>query len=273
MCICADDFGQHAGVNEAVQRLAESGRLHATGALVGAPAWRAGASLLRRLDATGLDVGLHLDLTEFPRTLQPRPLRWWVARGLLHVADRAALRGEIGAQLEAFEAALGHGPAFVDGHRHVHQLPCVRDELLAELRRRYGRHGPWIRSTRAARFRGAASSAASRFKACVIESLGAAGLAAAAGRLGFAQNRRLLGVYDFRGGAPRYLALLRDWLPAAREGDLLICHPGLGTPGTDPLGAARAAESDVLAGRAFGDLLRDGSIALEPMSRILAHPG
>ena len=41
-----------------------------------------------------------------------------------------------------------------------------------------------------------------------------------------AQNRALLGVYDFSGGAMRYLRLLRGWLSAACEGDLLMCHPG-----------------------------------------------
>lgn len=60
------------------------------------------------------------------------------------------IRAEIRAQLDTFEQMLGHGPAFVDGHQHVHQLPVVRHELLDELRSRYRDRLPWLRSTRPA---------------------------------------------------------------------------------------------------------------------------
>ena len=65
---------------------------------------------------------------------------------------RAALAGrlprdevaaEIERQLDAFEAAWGSGPDFVDGHQHVHVLPGVRGPLLRALTRRGGR--PWLR--------------------------------------------------------------------------------------------------------------------------------
>ncbi|MEO6744795.1 MAG: ChbG/HpnK family deacetylase [Caldimonas sp.] len=268
VCVCADDFGMHSGVNEAALRLADLGRVHAIGALVGAPAWSSGWSALRHLPAATCDIGLHLDLTEFPLLEGTRrPLGRLIALGLLHRIDRVGVRAEIRAQLDAFESALGRGPVFVDGHQHVHQLPGIRDELLIELRHRYSDHLPWIRCTR-----GAARAAAgwsSRIKASVIERLGAEALADAAQRNGFLQNRALLGVYDFAGDDARYETLLRDWLRSARDGDLLMCHPGRRSAPDDPIAKARATEDRVLSSPAFECLLAECAVSLHPMSTIL----
>lgn len=273
LCICADDFGLHAGVNDAVAQLASLGRLQAVGALVGAPAWKAGVQVLRRLDAEGLDVGLHLDLTEFP--LLPgtiRPLSRLVALAYLGQLDRTRLRAEIRAQLDNFEAALGHAPAFIDGHQHVHQLPRIRDEMLAELQGRYGGYRPWIRCTRAVPMvTNSRLDTSSRIKASTIQWLGSRRLSAAVSQHGFAQNRGLLGVYDFQGGAPRFLMLLRNWFAAARDGDLLMCHPGLRVATGEPLGSAREAEYQILSSRPFGELLQSSGVSLWPMSQILNH--
>ena len=64
--ICLDDFGHHSGVNQAALALARAGRVQALSAMVGAPAWSAGAQALRAGGAGEAEVGLHLDLTEHP---------------------------------------------------------------------------------------------------------------------------------------------------------------------------------------------------------------
>ena len=83
--------------------------------------------------------------------------------------DTLRLRAEIEAQLDRFEDGVGHGPAHVDGHQHVHQLPGVREVLLSVLAGRYDVL-PWVRSTRACPEAGT--------KARVIEALGERGLRA-----------------------------------------------------------------------------------------------
>ena len=269
-----DDFGLHAGVNDAALRLAAMGRVHAIGCLVGGHAWgKESSGLLRRLDADGIDIGLHLDLTEVP--LLPgsrRPLSSLIAASLLRRIDAPAVRSEIRAQLDAFEQALGRGPAFVDGHQHVHQLGVVRRELVEELVDRYRGSKPWLRSTRVAR--GAGVKDPGGWHAIVkprgIALLGSRALASMARRTGFGQNRRLLGVYDFRGGAQRYRDLLAAWLRAAGEADLLMCHPSAGLHEADLLIEARHAEFQVLSGTAFDAMLRDAGVTLAPMSLILA---
>src|SRR5678816_751997 len=142
---------------------------------------------------------------------------------------------EVRAQLDAFEDALGRGPDFVDGHQHVHQLPVVRDALLDELSRRYRSALPWLRSTRAAHGwpRPSASAWRDAAKARVVAALGGPGLAKRARLRGFAQNRRLCGVYDFSADEERFLTRLDGWLEACRTGDLLMCHPSGTRDGDD----------------------------------------
>lgn len=222
---------------------------------------------MRRLAAGGIDIGLHLDFTEAP--LLPRSRRrlpHLIAASLLRRLDAAQLRAEIRAQLDAFEQALGQAPAFVDGHQHVHQLPVVRGALLDELLGRYRGRPLWLRSTRPA-----AGLRTSTTKARIIDLLGSKAMDASARRMGFAQNRGLLGVYDFAGGPDRYRSLLAAWLRSARHADLLMCHAGLPAPEAhEPLASARQAEFEMLASLEFGAMLDDVGVALRPMSLILA---
>jgi hypothetical protein len=88
---------------------------------------------------------------------------------------------------------------------------------------------------------------------------------------GFQHNGRLLGVYDFRGGEVRYRALLGGWLRAARGGDLLMCHPGIGSDELDSIAAARQAEFAVLANQALPALLQAEGLTLRPLSSWIAE--
>lgn len=269
--VCVDDYGLHTGINQAVLALVHQGRVQAVSVMVGGPAWAEGARALRALDPQRVEVGLHLDLTEFP--LQPalrRPLARLIALAYLRRLDAAALRTEIGAQLDAFEQAMGRAPAYVDGHQHVHQLPMVRTALLQELARRYPEGGLWLRATHGPQ--GAAhADARARCKSHLIAILGARALSALTQRQGLRQNARLLGVYDFTGGAQRYRARLDRWLHAARDGDLLICHAGLPAPAPAPdvLAGAREDEFAVLSAPGFEDALAGARVRLQPMGQIL----
>lgn len=261
LCLCADDFGLHAGINQAALRLVELGRVHALSCQVGGPAWPAGAVELRHLLEDAPDLGLHLDLSEHALGLRAQPLVRLVLLSQVRALDMTALRDEIEAQLDAFEQELGRRPDFVDGHQHVHQLPQVREALLTVLARRYPGRRLWLRSTR----RGAGG-----FKPWLIEQLGTRALARGARRQGLPQNGRLLGVYDFQGGPMHYQALLEGWLNGARPGDLLMCHPSLTSAAQDSIASARRAEYAVLGGQAFGALQARLGLVLRPMSRILA---
>lgn len=240
--ICADDFGMNRAVDEGILELARLGRLNATSCLVDGPAFGADAGALRQ---SGLSAGLHLNFTEaYPGMALAEPLGALIRKAYLRRLDGAAVRRQIARQFDAFEDAMQQAPDFVDGHQHVHQLPQIREALLAEMALRYPAKRPWLRCTRAMNQSGMPWR--HRFKAVVIQALGARALARlAAGR--YNANRSLTGVYDFQGGERGYAGLLDGWLSRMQAGDLLMCHPARHIMQEDTLGAQRAAEFRVLA--------------------------
>ncbi len=266
--LCIDDFALSTGINTAALALAHAGRLGAISCMVGAPAWAQGAPLLRRLDGTSIDIGLHLDFTEAPLQAElGRPLGQLISMAYLRRLPRVRIRREIDAQLDAFEAGLGRPPDHVDGHQHVHQLPVVREMLLAALRERGLRC--WVRGTdRAPGEHG--------FKPWLIHQLGGPRLRRLAARDHLTVSPRLLGVYDFTGGAGRYRELLSAWLSSARDGDVLMCHASSERPAgatSDPIAQARWAEYQVLSGEAFPALLGRHGCEITPLKRALEPAG
>lgn len=264
IAVCVDDYGLHRGVNDAAIALVQSGRASAISVMVAGPAWAEGVPALRALAPEAVDVGLHLDLTE--HTLpggERRPLWHWIAGAALLPRVRRAVRREIESQLDAFVTAMGRLPAYVDGHRHVHQLPGVREELLAALVARGGAGRTWLRNTRPARAVPWCGG-----KPWLLGALGAGRLQRRARLAGWLQNAHLLGVYDFRADAPGYLALARRWLHAAGPCDLWMCHPATTAAAGDPIGAARLAEYQVLAGPELGALLEQARVRVVPLSSL-----
>ena len=250
LAVCVDDFGLGEAVDGSVFALAKLERISAAACLVDAPRWAVDAPRLQAEFGARLDIGLHLNLSEsFAGAAAP----WaWHELVLLAHAGRLPLgqvRAAIERQLDRFEAAMGRAPDFIDGHRHVHQLPGVRTVLLRALQARGQR--PWLRCTLPRH------GVPQTLKATFIGLLGARLLQRDAQAAGFATNRRLLGVYGFSGSAAAHAARLAAWLAAAHDGDLLVCHSALPGPAAagDPIAAARRAEHQLLAGDAFGRLL------------------
>ncbi|MFY1903379.1 ChbG/HpnK family deacetylase [Achromobacter xylosoxidans] len=248
--VCGDDFGMNADIDEGMIALAGMRRLSAISCLSLGPTFVANAPRLALMDA---DLGLHVNLTErlgdgdadLP-SLSRLILRAYTGR-----LDAAWVDLHLARQFDAFEAAFGRAPDYVDGHQHVHQLPVVRDRLLLALKQRYGAHRPWLRQTAPGMLCGIPLKES--IKARIIGALGAAELGRRADREGLRANRRLLGVYGFDGGRRRYADLLQNWLFNARDGDLLMCHPAKDARGGGAMARQRRAEYDVLACPKLGD--------------------
>jgi len=251
--VCADDAGLVDGVAESVVALAAAGRLSAASCVTNAAGWRAAAALLAS-PRSPLELGLHFNLSEGPPLSAALRAHWPTLPGLARVLAQAHLRtlplaaigAEFAAQVDAFAAALGRMPAFVDGHQHVHALPGVRRVVLDAVAA--WPEAPAIRSTGRVLGPGAA------FKRWVIEAGGGRALARMLVARSVAHNRALLGAYDFKAG---YRPLMQAWLAAApNDGGLLFCHPGaLASAGerrdSDPIAAARRREAAYLASDDF----------------------
>lgn len=233
LIVTADDYAQNEAVDDGIVSLIAAGRITAASCLATSPRWPAAARRLERDIRARADIGVHLDLTEFVRPAGGH------ARLLLAcyagTLDLRAVRALVDEQLQRFEDAVGSVPDYIDGHRHVHQLPRVRDALLAAVVARYGTRLPWVRVSRA-------TGLDAGFKAQLVSGLGAREMAQRCRAFGLSCNERLLGFYDFAHVGPDHRPRLRAWLAQARTGDALMCHPAARVQAGDPIGVAREAE-------------------------------
>ena len=252
--VCADDVGLVEGVAETVVALAAEARLSAASCVANAPGWRDAAAVLAG-SKTPLELGLHFNLTEGAPSSAALRAHWPVLPGLARLLALASVRAlplaaidaEFATQVDAFTAALGRKPAFIDGHQHVHALPGVREVVLDAIAT--WPELPAVRST------GRLQGAGAGLKRWVIEASGGRALQRALVARGIAHNRVLLGAYDFT--AIDYQRLMQAWLAGApAEGGLLFCHPCAGAgagagDAADPIAAARRREAAYLGSAAF----------------------
>jgi predicted glycoside hydrolase/deacetylase ChbG (UPF0249 family) len=250
VAVIVDDFGMAPGVDRAVVELARAGRLTGTSVLALGSHWPVGARWLRELP--GLQVGLHVDLPPGHDALGPALLRAWSRR------LKGSLADHLEAQFDAFEQHHGRRPDYLDGHRHVHQWPQLRDLILEHWSRRYTTPPGWARITRPAR--GVPQAA----KAHIVHRLGGPAWEQRLRRRGIASNVDFLGVYDFSGGSEHYGALLRQWLACAGDGSLLMCHPAAEAVPDDVISAARLDEYQVWRSAALGDWLQAAGCTVLP---------
>ena len=250
--ICADDYAQSAAIDAAILTLIERGILTATSCMTLSPRWPESARQLTPQLRTKADLGLHLDFTQFSRSMRvSHPVL--VLRSLTGLLSTQTVMANIKQQLDAFEDALHTPPDYIDGHLHVHQLPIIREALLTILQHRYSHLAlnkrPWLRIS--------SPPVGSGLKARIIHWLGAEKLKQLAAAAGFRVSPILLGVYDFQGDAAAYQARWLHWARQLKQLDIpekdlppvLMCHPARPTQVIDPhdpIAIARMIEWQVM---------------------------
>jgi hypothetical protein len=250
--LCADDYGQEPEIAAAIIDLIARGRISATSCLVNFSYWACLAPQVRAWQAQA-DIGLHVNLSEgVPLSADYRRVygdQFMPLATLLKAAGFKQLKyepilAEICAQLDAFGAAVGGMPAFIDGHQHVQQFPIIRTALLAAYKR-YQLKCP-IRVVNPALWGGNISQMA---KAAMIRLTGSGAFARALRAERIPYNPSFAGIYCFSKHAA-YRELCHGFLHRLGDGGLLMCHPGL-PGGTDVIAAARVAEYQYLSSDAF----------------------
>jgi predicted glycoside hydrolase/deacetylase ChbG (UPF0249 family) len=250
----ADDYALNAGIDAAILDLAGRGIVTSTSAMVLSPRWKEAGPALA---SAAINRGLHLDFTSPFVSKSFRELS--ISKAVLHaycgLTSREAIRRNIVHQLSLYEEVLGEAPQFIDGHQHVHQLPGIRAELLACLKRRYGHQAQRvkIRFCEPACWRG--------LEAALVGATGAKSLKRLASTDGFTGNTDFAGVYSFAKGSPLN-SHWRSWLlTLAGAEPMIICHPATvagETPAVpDKIAEARKAEYEWLKSEAFRDLLNE----------------
>ncbi|WP_294536349.1 ChbG/HpnK family deacetylase [uncultured Rhodoblastus sp.] len=268
--LCADDFGLSPAVSDGILQALAAGRLTATSAMTTQGHWPQAARDFRAL-APQADLGLHFNLTlgaplgempgfapggAFPAMNAIVPAAW---RGGL---PRAEIRDELRRQIDAFEDAHGAPPDFVDGHQHVHVLPGIAEDLIAELSRRNLAGKIWLRDS-ADRPRRIFSRGKHWGKALTVAAL-ARGFRAKARAAGFVLNDGFSGFSDFdpQGDyAADFVSFLRS--PGTRP--LIMCHPGHvdeELARLDPVTQSRETELAFLLSERFAEVLAAANAGL-----------
>lgn len=235
LVVCADDFGIHASVSNAIVQLVQSRRISATSVLVFGGDCERAAPRLQQCRTAEVSVGLHFSMTDSARRRHFIPLPLLLASASLRLLNPATIRRMVREQLDRFEQLFGCRPDFLDGHEHVHQLPAIRPIVLDVVCERYGSKVA-IRSTRAVVARGP--------KARLIAKLGGTALARAASERGLTVNADFAGAYSFE-RAGHYRTRARGWLASIADGGLIMCHPGA-DPQADSISMARYEEYSYL---------------------------
>ena len=229
--LVADDYALSPAVSRGIREALAAGRLSGTGAMTNRPSWQVAA---RELEAAGFSAraGLHLNLTcGEPLTRCPdlapagtfpalKPILAGARRSSLPQAELVA---EIGAQLDAFAAALGRPPAYVDGHQHVHMLPQIREILFDALSKRGWQSSLWLRDSAdnpVAILRRRVEITKAMAVAVLGRDFGAMARAA-----GFAVNAGFAGFSAFAPSGD-YGSDFARYLIAPGERHLVMCHPG-----------------------------------------------
>lgn len=256
--VTADDYALAPALSAAIRELVGDGRLSGTSAMTTFAEWPDEAVHLRPLLDDGV-VGVHLTLTDHaPLGPCPRlapdgsfPSFPTLARdawlGRLSLAE---IEAELTRQVERLRDVLGRPPDFLDGHHHVHQLPGVRDVVVALARTHLGPAG-WVRtcadSTTSVLARGGDVGRGLLFATA------GAGLARRLTRAGVPTNPTFAGVYGFT-DAPPFPDRMATFLQRHRAGGAVMVHPGRVDDTLrerDSLTTPREVEADHLASAAF----------------------
>ncbi|MDB5649268.1 MAG: YdjC family protein [Hyphomicrobiales bacterium] len=260
--LCADDYALTPSVSLGILEAVEAGRLDATGAMTTRPHWPEAARDLMSL-GSAVQAGLHLDLTLgppltampslVPNGRMPR-IGTLIRLSRMGKLPEAEIRAEIAAQIDAFGAAYGRAPAFVDGHQHVQMLPGIRDWLFAELNGRGLAGDVWLRDSgdrieRILRRRIEAPKA-------MMVAMAGRGFGEEARKSGFVTNEGFAGFSAFDRRRD-YAADFERYLLAPGPRHLVMCHPGRvdgELERLDPVTYTREQELEFFLSDRFADL-------------------
>ena len=261
ICYCADDFAMNPEISDAILLLIETGALHATSCMTQAEHWPIAAQQLKPI-SNNINVGLHLNFTHrFSTTTTTFSLPRLMLKAWSRQLDSKLIQQSIEQQWNAFVAAMGKQPDFIDGHQHIHQFPIIRDALLSFLKQK--NFQGWIRNLQHPLI-----TPNYTIKTRLLSALGAASLASQCKQKNIPQNQYFAGIYDFE--YENYAQLNQQWLMRAQDNLLIMCHPAMqAVDRQDPIAQARVREFQYLSSSQFRDDCRIYQISLTPMDILL----
>lgn len=254
--LCADDYGQAKAISQGIFTLIQNGRLSATSCLVNTPYWSEHAKWLIPVQSL-VDIGLHFNLTE-GKALSPSFIEAYgedlfslpnlIRKAILRQLDCSIIEAECHAQIDAFEAAMGFLPQFIDGHQHVHQFPVIRTALLTAYEKRLRSQNAYIRLVNE---RVRLKDYVVDFKKVVITAMGTKPLTELLQKNNIQHNQSFAGIYRFNQSS-QYRQLFLRFINEVKEGGIVMCHPGFfASDKEDAIANARHEEYQYLVSNHF----------------------
>lgn len=264
--LCADDYGQSLEISQGILLLAEKKRINAISCMTNTPFWPELQAGLKAVQLTSY-IGLHFSLTWG----QAKSRQWQDNYGLSFgnlgsllkkcysgQLEEKIITAEIHAQVDAFTQASGYFPDFIDGHQHVHQLPIIRDALIA-----------WYKKANITAFIRNTSNGWQDLltlkglpKQQIIAILGGIAFNRYLKKHQIPSNNSFAGIYNFK-KARYYRNYFQLFLKTIAQGGLIMCHPGMpSNDTTDPLYQRRPHELNYLLGDFFPQDLEDYNLRL-----------
>jgi chitin disaccharide deacetylase len=195
------------------------------------PLWRTLAGWLGGVEKR-CDIGLHLTLTDhqpigsmpgLASTGRLPSVGRLMRRAFAGALEAAEVRDELRRQWDAFIAARGRPPDFLDGHQHVHLLPGVRQAVLELLGECAPGERPYVRLCWEAPVQVLLRRIA--VGKALFLSLLSVPLRREVSRLGFVANDSFRGVHTFDAGLD-YAKVFPRFLTGDGLRPLIMCHPG-----------------------------------------------
>lgn len=131
LIVNADDLGLSPDTNRGIFHAHENGIVTSASLMVRAAA--AADAVRNSREFPNLSIGLHVDLGGWTY----RDGRWAELYSVVPRDDLAAVKTEIGQQLESFRQLLGRDPTHIDSHQHVHRDKPLRP-IFREIASRLG---------------------------------------------------------------------------------------------------------------------------------------
>lgn len=256
--LCADDYSFTPAVSEAIIQLISRDRLSAVSCMTNTEHWKTHADWLKPY-VDKVDIGLHFTLTDVPPHNSKLRESWpngspshlnLMLQAYTRQLNPEWIRSEIKSQIDRFEQALGILPHFIDGHQHVHQLPIVRDALLAVYQENFPDASCYIRipSNGVLKIK---DSISTTIKSSLIAITGATSLKRLLSKHNIPFNTSFSGIYTFS-NAPHYPQYFRQFLEEIKPNGLIMCHPGLHSEASiDSIAGPRWHEYNYLNSDAF----------------------
>lgn len=226
--VCADDFAFSPNISRGVLTLIELKRLNAVSCMTNSVDWMDHSQWLKP-HAQTIQIGLHLNLTDG----EPLSKKWTTFPTHVELIKKCYMRSlsindvydEFSHQLMQFKSALGRLPDFVDGHRHIHQLPMIRDALLHVYNDFFPMKNAYIRIP-GNDFKTTFAVNTFSFKKMMIYLTGCEALKKLLEKNSIPHNTSFEGIYDFKNSS-KYQHYFREFLRDIKNNGLIMCHPSL----------------------------------------------